>query len=349
MKIYIAHTDYSILDKRELFILARPFFYNNQWIDFDFEKQKWGLDSSYELVSNINEAEIVILPFSVNQYYNQKLKNKLAAINNELIKVNKRGYGYITGDFGIAYPDFSNIIYFRMGGFKSQLGPNNKGFPVMLSDHFQRLFHHDHPIPFEKGPKPVVGFCGHATVSQAKRFKELLKCLKENCRRFLENPMRKDWEPLFASAYERAKLLHIIEAEKKVKNNFIYRKKYRAGVQTAEDLEFTTKEYYQNIHESDYVICVRGGGNFSVRLYETLMMGKIPVFVNTECLLPFPEKIDWKKHMVWVEWEERGQIAQKILDFHNNISNQDFIDLQILNRKLWKDVLSVKNIFSLLE
>src|SRR5690606_19049993 len=92
----------------------------------------------------------------------------------------------------------------------------------------------------------------------------------------------------------------------------------------------------------DYVLCVRGAGNFSVRFYETLLMGRIPIFVNTDCLLPFEDKINWKKHVVWIEWKERSNIANIVADFHSKLTDKQFEDLQKSNRKLWKEELSVK-------
>ena len=44
--------------------------------------------------------------------------------------------------------------------------------------------------------------------------------------------------------------------------------------------------YVENLVASDYVLCARGAGNFSYRLYETLSCGRIPVFVDTDCVLP---------------------------------------------------------------
>lgn len=71
------------------------------------------------------------------------------------------------------------------------------------------------------------------------------------------------------------------------------------------------------------------------------MMGRIPVFVNTDCLLPFEDKIDWKQHVVWVEWKERKHIAAKVAQFHSNLKAQEFEQLQQDNRRLWKETLSV--------
>ena len=76
-----------------------------------------------------------------------------------------------------------------------------------------------------------------------------------------------------------------LEQENMIITNFIYRKKYRAGAKSQKDLQSTTLEYYENLLDSDYILCIRGAGNFSIRLYETLMVGRIPIFVNTRLYL----------------------------------------------------------------
>ena len=45
-------------------------------------------------------------------------------------------------------------------------------------------------------------------------------------------------------------------------------------------------------NKSLFTFCYRGAGNFSYRFYETLMMGRIPILVNTDCVFPFEDKVD---------------------------------------------------------
>jgi len=347
VKIYIPEIDFSVIKKKQLFLLTRPFLTDFGWCNDQIVKEEWRLKDNFEYTSQPEEANFLLIGVPINEFIKKNKGFLLIEYNQLCVKYNIKGYGYISDDFGIAYPEFSNLTYFRMGGFKSQLSTNNLGFPVPLSDHFQRIYKLENPIPKDKTEIPIIGFCGHATNSTVKKVKELVKCSIENSRRVFENPFRKDWEPLFASAYERWGLLKFLEKSKKVTCNFIYRFQYRGGAQTTEQREFTTKEYYDNIAQSDYVLCVRGAGNFSVRFYETLLMGKIPIFVNTDCLLPFEHEIDWKKHTVWVEWNERNEIAERVFAFHDKLTNDQFKLIQISNRQLWKEKLSAKGMLEM--
>ena len=347
MNVFILHNPANSYNKRELFLLTRPFFKDGNWVNDDLLKSSWELNpKEFSLVKNSDEADVALIPKSINYYFQSKRKKELHNLNVLCKQNNIKAYGYISGDFGRAFPEFSNIVYFRMGGFKSQLSEKNVGLQVSLSDHFQRLFHQKTITPSVKPEMATIGFCGHATTSVLKIIKDIVILEKENLKRLFINPIRNDWEPIFAAAYVRAKLLQSIEKSKLVKTNFIYRQHYRAGVTSDEERDKTTLEYYNNIKNSDYVLCVRGTGNFSVRFYETLMMGKIPVLIETDCLLPFENNIDWKKHCIIIPWKNRLNIASYVSDFHATISNNDFKEMQLNCRKIWKEGLSLYAIYS---
>lgn len=104
-------------------------------------------------------------------------------------------------------------------------------------------------------------------------------------------------------------------------------------------------EFARSIIESDYVLCVRGGGNFSYRLYETLSCGRIPVFVNTDCLLPYDFLIDYRDEFVWVEADEIGYLEETIVAFHAALSPSEFERRQRRCRELWEQLLSPKGFF----
>ena len=103
--------------------------------------------------------------------------------------------------------------------------------------------------------------------------------------------------------------------------------------------------FVNNIFDNQYNICVSGHGNYSFRLYEILSAGRIPVFINTDCVLPFEEFIDWKKHVVWIEEKDASKADQFILNFHQSISPESFIKLQQSNRELWEKYFSINGFF----
>lgn len=92
--------------------------------------------------------------------------------------------------------------------------------------------------------------------------------------------------------------------------------------------------------ESDYIVCLRGGGNFSVRFYEALSLGKIPVFVDTDCVLPYDHLIDYRSFCVWIDQEKIPQISEAVAEFHSSISPEAFRELQLRCREMWRKYLS---------
>ena len=106
----------------------------------------------------------------------------------------------------------------------------------------------------------------------------------------------------------------------------------------------TRNEFINNIISSDYTLCFRGSGNYSLRFYETLCLGRIPLFIDTDCKLPFQNEIDWKSLCLWVNVENLENICEIIIDYHNSISEKKFIEKQLYCREVWVKYLS-KEVF----
>jgi hypothetical protein len=82
-------------------------------------------------------------------------------------------------------------------------------------------------------------------------------------------------------------------------------------------------EYVAHLLASDYVLCVRGRGNFSHRLYETLAVGRIPVILDTNLVLPLADEIDWRTLGVWVPLRELDSIGERIRAFHAGVRGDE--------------------------
>jgi len=146
------------------------------------------------------------------------------------------------------------------------------------------------------------------------------------------------------TGYGRKKYLDVL-LKSNLKTNFILRNGFWApGV----DKEKAVEEFFQNMKENIFIFCYRGGGNFSYRFYETLMMARIPILVTTDMSLPFEDKINYGEHMVLIpeeKLESPVNIVSWILHFYSR--NKDKLDdIQLSNRKLWEDYFSPEGYLS---
>ncbi|WAC01956.1 exostosin family protein [Lacinutrix neustonica] len=148
-----------------------------------------------------------------------------------------------------------------------------------------------------------------------------------------------DGQTFYPSSIKRAGYLSMLSKDNRLDTHFILRDKYRAGTTSTSGKQKSMDEFYENIFNNAYTFCSRGVGNFSVRFYETLAMGRIPVLLNTDCKLPLDSEIDWKNHCVIIKEAEVKTMPEKIVAFHERLSNEAFENLQLNNRKLWETKL----------
>jgi hypothetical protein len=156
----------------------------------------------------------------------------------------------------------------------------------------------------------------------------------------------------FPSAKFRHEILRMLKRENDkglLETSFIIRDKYMAGYRHHKDLGLlmeNRKEYYENLIHSDLSVCMRGGGNFSNRFYEALSLGRIPLFINTACQLPYENWIDYSKHTLWVEHNEIDNVGKIIQSFWRTLDENTYRNIQLSNRKLWEEYLSPEGFFS---
>lgn len=72
-------------------------------------------------------------------------------------------------------------------------------------------------------------------------------------------------------------------------------------------------EFLEVLKRSEFVLCPRGFGATSFRLYEAMRMGAIPIYVweGVEWL-PYREQIDWDELIVRVHYSEIGKLGERI-------------------------------------
>jgi hypothetical protein len=158
--------------------------------------------------------------------------------------------------------------------------------------------------PFSRTPKPVVSFCGLVSAHR----KPLLDLLRSR---------------------------HNID----VTTSFIERTQFWAGKPHDPTI---VKEFEINVINSHFVVANRGNGNFSMRFYQTLSAGRIPVLIDTDMVLPFEDEIDWTKYCVRAKTNE--ELLQALVALYND-PDKDIAAMQEDCYNLYKNVFEPNEYF----
>ena len=267
------------------------------------------IGSQFFELTSEENAEVVIFPIS----WEQSTPANVASVAEKL-KLKLIVFSLLDATSPV---QVDNTITFKRSYHKSwTIKLKNRwvfGFPAFSGDLLYTYT--DGFSPLEKTPKPKVGFYG-----------------------LREPPVRRN-------------ALHQVDKHSGITTDFTKLLNFFAGQTTNNPagLVKARKIFTQNIVANHYTVCVRGAGNFSFRLGETLNCGRIPIFVDTDCLLPVETIIDWKKYCVWVQKNEVPNIGEIILNHYNSYSPEEFIVLQKECREFWENYLSPEGFFSHLD
>jgi len=107
-------------------------------------------------------------------------------------------------------------------------------------------------------------------------------------------------------------------------------------IDSSRDPSQLRQAYLEDLDDSDYVLCARGQGNYSLRLFETLAMGRIPVVLDTDLVLPFEDEIDWRSLVVWIPAGGEHTIGERVAAFHQDLGPEQFLERQVRLREVFE-------------
>ncbi len=284
----------------------------------------------FSFADSIENSDYVVLPFEYS-FTPEKidLTNQIA---QEAKEKHKKLIVFFNSD-SMQDIEIENAVIFRTSFFKSRLKANEFAFPGWSVDFFKK---YNPGAPFlEKERIPQISYCGYVDT-----LKENNTGVLHKLKSLFFGISKENYE---YGSYIRGKVIRLLLKNELVKTDFIIRDGFWAQGMT--DKFKVREEYAKNMFESPYAFVTRGAGNFSYRLYEVMSCGRIPVFVNTDSVLPYDKLIDWKKQMVWIEEKEIHLISHKMNEFHKHITKEAFMDLQKQNRKIYEEYLSPVGFF----
>jgi len=311
------------------------------WGDGTKEWSKWSdnfllYKDYFKIVENTIESEVGFLPLTLNYYVKNNKLSLVDKMADLMEKNNQFLYVWVDGDHSINYYH-QNCVFIKYFG-NSTIQVKNE--IIQPGDMKKDLLYEYYGGQFKKREKsdlPVIGFDGIANYPKSKLLGTILKnALQHASYKLLDAKIKP--EPIFPFLLKRKKILAQLKKSNKLKTNFKIRSSFAPGTLGRDDQ--ARKEFITNIIDSDYTFCFRGAANYSLRFYETLCLGRIPLFINSNCVLPFQDKVDWKNIICWVEENHIDNLVEKIQDYHQSMTKYQFIERQEYCREIWEKYLS---------
>lgn len=266
----------------------------------------------------------------------------LERVRDELAKSNSTTVCKLTHDDHTPLPaEITDLApVFRTSMLSNLSYPNEFPLPVLVSGG-----EYSDWKPVARGTLPQVGFVGWA---QAELFHRAIseRAPKDVSQIGLQeiNQTQANLsllrQPVNIGLILRKRAIATLGQSELVATEFLIRQAYHFDGRDDGIQAQRRNEYLDNLKRNPYSLCIRGAGNFSIRLYETLAAGRIPVIVNTALVLPLDGLVPWRDLGVWVELEELSAIDQKIDEYHQQLSEEQFLERQRDNQDIWRRYLA---------
>ena len=286
----------------------------------------------FQPVDTIDTSDAVFLPLSINYYYRQHKMHLVRKTCRAAAEHGKIVYIWIEGDFDIRH-HIPGAVYLKNASFKSKGYKNEIIRPGDVREDLLQKYSAGRLLLRTKSARPVIGFDGLASYPPLRLSGLIAQNMLLNLKfwlgisSFLPPPvlpllLRRNW------------ILNYLEGAEGITSQFYRRSAFATG--TLGKDEEARAAFIRNICDSDYTLCIRGAANYSLRFYETLCLGRIPLFINTDCVLPFESDIDYKRITLWVESKNLQYLPEIVMDFHQSLHEDDFRQKQLDCRKVWE-------------
>ena len=230
----------------------------------------------------------------------------------------------------------ANIL--RLGLYQSLQQPYETERPYWISQKNQDYLV---PLPINKRrDKPVIGFCG-SVGSEGKLFQVGGAIPLRVGRKILGKgrvSQKVDIRLKKGMSHRlRGASMQNLVADSRITTNFDITNQlqdyYNPNNPNRQLLE---QKFANNLADCEYNLCVRGNGNYSIRFFMTLMAGRIPVVLDTDCVFPFEEKL----HLIRVPVSEIDRIGDFVLQHFESVSDRELIEMQQENREVYQNYMA---------
>ncbi|MCA9370800.1 MAG: exostosin family protein [Candidatus Peregrinibacteria bacterium] len=276
------------------------------------------------LVDTPEKADAILLPHNYSS-----LKNHHTYVQKQIDLAKRLGKHLVVfwhGDSDRPFPS-DDAIVFRTSAYRGSQRPNE----IMMPAYAEDLLDGELTVRLKHGGKPIVGFCGWADY---KNFKNRIGTL-------VQNMLTRDKARVKGITYRMRAIAHLQQSDR-IQQNFIIRRSYSGNSSTIKtDPKKARQEYIENLLGSDYALVIKGDGNYSYRFYEALSLGRIPVLLDTDCILPLEDEIAYSECVLRVPYADLSRLSDIVANHYSSISRDDFIAMQKKAREVFETYLRV--------
>ncbi|MEQ9484530.1 exostosin domain-containing protein [Coleofasciculus sp. F4-SAH-05] len=189
--------------------------------------------------------------------------------------------------------------------------------------------------PREKEPLPSVSFCGREGGTMGLRIWKMMP--KSLTRHMAANFFCATTRGIrMTCCYPlRVDAMQVLARDSRIKTDFLGRGTTRLQPTVQGNRRH---QFLDNLQRNAYALCVRGADNYSWRFYEALSLGKIPILIDTDCMLPLEDEISWEQFIVRVPSTRLQELPDRLWEWHSQFSASEFCDLQRQLRLLFEQL-----------
>lgn len=295
----------------------------------------------FHIVERPEEAEFFAVPFEyffVQKEHPEYLTRVFASAHAAQKKVLLFDYTDYVDWMPVLPP---HAILFRVSAYRHHKRQNEIVMPYFVEDMGARYG----ITPKEKAEKPIVGYCGQSKFgSRMKALRAHLKWLAQAAARVLSGDP--DCAAHRRGIFWRQAALRTLR-DSGVEQRVIERPFYALHrFSNAFDPNTVRREYIENLRECTVALCVRGDANASQRLYEALSAGRIPLLIDTDCVLPLEEVISYDSVMLRVSSRDIQTLPARVRSWWEKETPESFLARERRAREIYERYLRLDRFFA---
>lgn len=301
---------------------------------------KYPFSYSFTIAERMEAADIVLLPQAVS-VVTEELKAYVAPILAEAKQHKLPVLVFVSGD--LSHNVYLDGCYMLKG---TQFQDSRRAQDIIVPPICEDLGSHYGVVPRKKSTLPHVGFCGWSGFNSI--FEFIKYSIRVACNEivavFSMNPhVRARRKGL----YFRRRALNALKGSKHIKTDFIERNSFGAHQRTiVADPKILREEFVNVIVRNDFTITPKGDANYSVRFYETLSLGRIPILIDTLCCLPFEDTLAYDSFILRVPYTDINSLEHRLCSFYNSLTPERFESMQKIARNTFETYLRYDSFFN---